>query len=153
MDPDGTAPPEELTCLHAARMALTPSPIPVYRSRSRRRIGLPNRCERSSVTARSPFPEGTPPVGTGVSSAHVGSRATRLGCARGPLLAPGGMHLAELDANGTWIETAEFGPAWKPAAQTGWMPFRNGKWIWYDGLGYTWVSAEPWGFYRKETIT
>jgi hypothetical protein len=27
-----------------------------------------------------------------------------------------------------------------------WVPFRDGKWVWYEGLGYTWVSAEPWGW-------
>ena len=54
--------------------------------------------------------------------------------------------LADLDAHGAWIETAEFGPAWKPAVPAAWAPFRSGKWVWYDGLGYTWIAAEPWGW-------
>jgi len=52
----------------------------------------------------------------------------------------------DLDANGEWIDTAEFGMAWKPAVATGWSPFREGKWQWYDGLGYTWIGAESWGW-------
>lgn len=54
--------------------------------------------------------------------------------------------MADLDAHGTWIETAEFGPAWKPAVPPDWAPFRTGKWIWHDALGYTWVGAELWGW-------
>ena len=54
--------------------------------------------------------------------------------------------LADLDAYGVWIESADFGTIWKPKAQDGWAPFRNGKWIWFDGLGYTWISYDPWGW-------
>jgi hypothetical protein len=54
--------------------------------------------------------------------------------------------LADLDAYGVWIESADFGAVWKPKSPTGWAPFRNGKWVWYDGLGYTWISDDPWGW-------
>jgi hypothetical protein len=54
--------------------------------------------------------------------------------------------LADLDAAGVWIQTDEFGAAWKPKAQDGWVPFQNGRWRWYDALGYTWVSGDPWGW-------
>ena len=54
--------------------------------------------------------------------------------------------LADLDAYGVWIESADFGTVWKPKAAAGWAPFRNGKWLWYDGLGYTWVGDDPWGW-------
>jgi hypothetical protein len=54
--------------------------------------------------------------------------------------------LADLDAAGVWIQTDEFGAAWKPKAQDGWVPFQNGRWRWYDALGYTWVSSDPWGW-------
>src|SRR5439155_9781467 len=59
-----------------------------------------------------------------------------------------GLHygLRDLDANGEWIDTAEFGIAWKPKTGEGWAPFREGKWQWYDGLGYTWIAAESWGW-------
>jgi hypothetical protein len=54
--------------------------------------------------------------------------------------------LADLDTAGVWIQTDEFGAAWKPKAQDGWVPFQNGRWRWYDALGYTWVSGDPWGW-------
>src|SRR2546426_2413453 len=59
-----------------------------------------------------------------------------------------GLHygLRDLDANGEWIDTAEFGMAWKPKTVEGWAPFRQGKWQWYEGLGYTWIGAESWGW-------
>jgi hypothetical protein len=54
--------------------------------------------------------------------------------------------LADLDASGAWIQTAEFGAVWKPKTSPGWAPFRNGRWSWYDGLGYTWIADDPWGW-------
>jgi hypothetical protein len=54
--------------------------------------------------------------------------------------------LADLDTFGVWIDSADFGAVWKPKAPTGWAPFRNGKWLWYDGLGYTWIADDPWGW-------
>ena len=54
--------------------------------------------------------------------------------------------LADLDASGVWIQTADFGAVWKPKVAAAWAPFRNGKWTWYDGLGYTWISDDPWGW-------
>jgi hypothetical protein len=53
--------------------------------------------------------------------------------------------LADLDSAGTWVET-ELGAVWKPKVAEGWVPFQNGRWRWYDGLGYTWVSDETWGW-------
>ena len=52
----------------------------------------------------------------------------------------------DLDASGEWIDTDEFGLAWKPEAPSGWAPFRDGRWQWYDGLGFTWIGAESWGW-------
>jgi hypothetical protein len=52
----------------------------------------------------------------------------------------------DLDAFGEWIDTAEFGMAWKPKTTEGWAPFREGKWQWYEGLGFTWIGAESWGW-------
>lgn len=52
----------------------------------------------------------------------------------------------DLDAAGEWIDTAEFGLAWKPKAAAGWAPFREGRWQWYEGLGFTWIGAESWGW-------
>src|SRR5260221_470931 len=52
----------------------------------------------------------------------------------------------DLDANGEWIGTGEFGMAWKPSVPAGWAAFRNGKWQWVEGLGFTWIGAESWGW-------
>jgi len=54
--------------------------------------------------------------------------------------------VADLDANGVWIQSADFGAVWKPKMPEAWAPFRNGKWRWYDELGYTWVSDDSWGW-------
>jgi hypothetical protein len=53
--------------------------------------------------------------------------------------------LADLDANGQWLQT-DIGAVWKPRVGDGWLPLQNGHWHWYDGLGYTWVSSESWGW-------
>jgi hypothetical protein len=52
----------------------------------------------------------------------------------------------DLDAHGEWIDTAEFGLAWKPEMPSGWAPFRDGRWQWYEGLGFTWIGGESWGW-------
>lgn len=54
--------------------------------------------------------------------------------------------LMDLDANGSWIVSNDFGAVWKPKVPAGWIPYRNGQWIWYDEFGYTWVPGEPWGW-------
>jgi hypothetical protein len=54
--------------------------------------------------------------------------------------------VADLDANGVWIQSSDFGAVWKPKMPEVWAPFRNGKWRWYDELGYTWVSDDSWGW-------
>ncbi|HUI56987.1 MAG TPA: DUF6600 domain-containing protein [Bryobacteraceae bacterium] len=54
--------------------------------------------------------------------------------------------LADLDANGEWVQTDDLGLVWKPKVPDGWTPYRNGRWVYYDALGYTWVSDDPWGW-------
>jgi hypothetical protein len=54
--------------------------------------------------------------------------------------------VSDLDANGVWIQSGDFGAVWKPKMPAAWAPFRDGKWRWYDGLGYTWVSNDAWGW-------
>jgi hypothetical protein len=53
--------------------------------------------------------------------------------------------VADLDIAGQWLDT-ELGPVWKPQVSASWVPFRLGRWRWYDSLGYTWVSDESWGW-------
>ena len=55
--------------------------------------------------------------------------------------------LVDLDTAGTWTQTEILGAVWKPKViPAGWAPYRNGRWRWYDALGYTWVSDDPWGW-------
>ncbi len=54
--------------------------------------------------------------------------------------------LADLDANGEWIDTQDLGAVWKPKTVEGWAPYRDGHWLWYDALGYTWASDDAWGW-------
>jgi hypothetical protein len=53
----------------------------------------------------------------------------------------------ELDRNGTWRETAEYGAVWTPrTVAVDWAPYRDGQWIWRDPWGWTWVDNAPWGY-------
>ena len=55
-------------------------------------------------------------------------------------------------ATAWWIWTAPesgYRRTWarrKPKVAEGWAPFQNGRWRWYDAVGYTWVSDESWGW-------
>ena len=49
--------------------------------------------------------------------------------------------VVDLDGAGEWVQT-ELGAVWKPKVAEGWAPFQNGRWRWYDAVGYTWVSDE-----------
>jgi hypothetical protein len=52
-----------------------------------------------------------------------------------------------LEDNGRWETTAQYGPVWYPTrVEVGWAPFRQGRWIWLNPWGWTWVDAAPWGF-------
>ncbi|MCC8403788.1 FecR domain-containing protein [Paraburkholderia sp. MMS20-SJTN17] len=53
----------------------------------------------------------------------------------------------DLDANGTWRATPQYGEVWVPnATPAGWAPYRDGHWVWQAPWGWTWVDDEPWGF-------
>jgi hypothetical protein len=52
----------------------------------------------------------------------------------------------DLDANGTWMNTAEYGYVWRPnAVPADWAPYTNGRWV-YNPWGMTWVPYEVWGW-------
>lgn len=61
--------------------------------------------------------------------------------------APFSYGLADMSAYGSWGYFAGYGYGWQPSG-TGncWMPFMNGQWDFYPQVGWTWVSAEPWGW-------
>jgi hypothetical protein len=53
----------------------------------------------------------------------------------------------DLDQYGHWQEIPSYGRVWTPSAvAAGWVPYRDGSWVWRDPWGWTWVSSEPWGW-------
>jgi hypothetical protein len=53
----------------------------------------------------------------------------------------------DLDRNGQWSDTADYGPVWRPrVSDVDWAPYRYGRWAWVDPWGWTWVDDAPWGF-------
>jgi hypothetical protein len=53
----------------------------------------------------------------------------------------------DLDANGTWRSSPQYGEVWVPrATPAGWAPYRDGHWVWQAPWGWTWVDDAPWGF-------
>jgi len=53
----------------------------------------------------------------------------------------------DLDAAGTWVYVAPYGYVWRPTAvAAGWAPYRNGRWVWVNWYGWTWVSYDAWGW-------
>ena len=52
----------------------------------------------------------------------------------------------DLDNNGDWSSTPEYGDAWFPRVDPGWAPYHEGHWAWIDPWGWTWVDDEPWGY-------
>ena len=54
---------------------------------------------------------------------------------------------ADLSSYGAWNYVPGCGYGWQPYGMTaGWMPFLDGQWMNYSGIGWTWVSFEPWGW-------
>ena len=61
--------------------------------------------------------------------------------------APFSYGMGDLSAYGGWNYFAGFGYGWQPFGMTaGWAPFSMGQWTSYPGLGWTWISSEPWGW-------
>ncbi len=58
-----------------------------------------------------------------------------------------GLVAGDLDAYGNWHQDPTNGWSWSPKNQpTGWRPYSDGRWVWDDAFGWTWVSNEPWGW-------
>ena len=54
---------------------------------------------------------------------------------------------ADLDDNGRWESNAQYGAVWYPAnVSAGWVPYRDGRWVWIDPWGWSWVDDAPWGY-------
>jgi hypothetical protein len=53
----------------------------------------------------------------------------------------------DLDNNGNWVSVPDYGTVWQPTAvPAGWAPYSNGRWVWLDWYGWTWVDYDPWGW-------
>ena len=60
---------------------------------------------------------------------------------------PEGVEGAEdLDNNGNWVYTPDYGNVWQPQVGPDWAPYQAGQWVWLDWYGWTWVSADTWGW-------
>lgn len=54
---------------------------------------------------------------------------------------------ADLDDHGSWSTAPTYGSIWYPSrVESGWAPYRNGRWTWIDPWGWSWVDSAPWGF-------
>ena len=53
----------------------------------------------------------------------------------------------DLDNNGQWQQTPEYGYVWLPTVvAVGWVPYRYGQWLWVTPWGWTWVDDARWGY-------
>jgi hypothetical protein len=62
-------------------------------------------------------------------------------------VAPDVVGYEDLDDQGTWSATPQYGYVWVPRGlEPGWAPYRSGHWAYVPPWGYTWVDDRPWGF-------
>ena len=53
----------------------------------------------------------------------------------------------ELAAAGSWTNAPGLGAVWRPKdVPEGWAPYRDGRWVWIEPWGWTWIDDQPWGF-------
>ena len=52
----------------------------------------------------------------------------------------------DLDENGDWQPSPEYGNVWFPRVEPGWAPYHNGHWAWIEPWGWTWVDDARWGY-------
>jgi Family of unknown function (DUF6600) len=53
----------------------------------------------------------------------------------------------DLDDNGQWQNTPDYGNVWVPTTvAVGWAPYSFGHWAWISPWGWTWIDNAPWGF-------
>ncbi len=53
----------------------------------------------------------------------------------------------DLDSYGSWRDVDGSGAGWFPnQVSVGWSPYSNGRWVWVDYYGWTWLGYEPWGW-------
>ena len=48
---------------------------------------------------------------------------------------------------GDWEMYPEYGYVWYPRSiAADWAPYRDGRWVWIDPWGWSWVDDSPWGY-------
>lgn len=53
----------------------------------------------------------------------------------------------DLDSYGSWTTVSTYGTVWFPSrVAVDWAPYRDGRWMWVEPWGWTWVDSAPWGF-------
>jgi hypothetical protein len=52
----------------------------------------------------------------------------------------------DLESQGNWQDTPQYGTVWYPPVETGWVPYRHGHWAYVAPWGWTWVDEAAWGF-------
>jgi hypothetical protein len=52
----------------------------------------------------------------------------------------------DLDAYGQWQNVPDYGDVWVPNEPDGWVPYRDGNFVYEPYYGWTWVGYEPWGW-------
>lgn len=61
--------------------------------------------------------------------------------------APFSYGLSDLSRHGLWAWDANYGFVWQPyGISSAWSPYWDGRWVFVHGIGWTWVSYEPWGW-------
>jgi len=64
-----------------------------------------------------------------------------------PYVSPDIVGYEDLDDQGSWAPTPDYGYVWFPRrVEGGWAPYHNGHWAYIAPWGYTWVDDQPWGF-------
>jgi len=54
---------------------------------------------------------------------------------------------ADLYSYGSWRHSPQYGNVWQPyGIAAGWSPYYHGRWVYVFGVGWTWLSYEPWGW-------
>lgn len=72
-------------------------------------------------------------------------REARLPSAR--FVSPYVVGYEDLDDNGNWQQTPEYGQVWFPRGMPAdWAPYHYGHWAWIDPWGWSWVDDASWGF-------
>ena len=62
-------------------------------------------------------------------------------------VAEGTVGAEDLNDNGDWQNTPDYGYVWVPTAvAVGWAPYSFGHWAWVSPWGWTWIDDAPWGF-------